>query len=137
MNTILKNLKMAVTDEQLDDALKACADIMTQATDAQKKAISVAVSTKSDEILARSKQTRAQAEALLREIESESICIEIAGQRYPLSDWLTISQYCERFGLSSTSVVTNWLKRGVIPTENTVLVKPLNNLRLIRAIPYT
>ena len=58
------------------------------------------------------------------------------GVEYQLDDWLTVKRYCERFGIKDTQIVTNWIKRGVIPPENVVSVEELNGLRLIKAVPY-
>ncbi len=33
-------------------------------------------------------------------------------------------------------VVNNWTKRGVVPAENVISVGRLNNLKLIKAVPY-
>ncbi|MBO0931233.1 hypothetical protein [Fibrella aquatilis] len=58
------------------------------------------------------------------------------GTKFPLTDWLTPAEYAKRFGLKSTNVVSNWIKRGVIPTENILHVPELNDIRLIKAVPY-
>ena len=58
------------------------------------------------------------------------------GTRFPLTDWLTPAEYAKRFNLRSTNVVSNWIRRGVIPTENILHIPELNNMRLIKAIPY-
>jgi len=59
------------------------------------------------------------------------------GTQFPLTEWLTIAEYTKQFGLKSTMVVTNWMKRGVIPKENILHVPELNDIRLIKAVPYT
>ena len=58
------------------------------------------------------------------------------GTKFPLADWITIAEYAKRFGLKSTMVITNWIKRGVIPKENILHVPELNDIRLIKAVPY-
>ncbi len=58
------------------------------------------------------------------------------GVDYSLSEWLTIKKYCERFGIKDTNVVSNWIKRGVIPSENIQVIEELNGLKLIKAISY-
>ena len=63
--------------------------------------------------------------------------MEINGIRYDLGEWVTIAEYAKRFGMKSTNVVTNWIRRGVIPTENVISVPELNDIRLIKAVPYT
>lgn len=63
--------------------------------------------------------------------------MEINGIRYDLGEWITIAEYAKRFGVKSTNVVTNWIRRGIIPTENVIAVPELNDIRLIKAVPYT
>lgn len=60
----------------------------------------------------------------------------LQGKCIDLADWVTAKEYAERFGLSSTNVVTNWIRRGIIPPENVRVVGAFNNLRLIKAIAY-
>ena len=58
------------------------------------------------------------------------------GEEVVLDEWLTIKRYCQRFGISDTQVVTNWIRRGIIPPENIKEVEELNGLKLIKAVPY-
>ncbi len=58
------------------------------------------------------------------------------GQEIDLGEWVTIKEYAKRFGIKSTNVVSNWISRGVIPPENIIDIAELNNIRLIRAVPY-
>ena len=51
------------------------------------------------------------------------------------SQWLTIKRYAERYDLSM-QVVTNWIGRGVIPSECTMELPELNGLRLVKDQPY-
>ncbi|GAB3513191.1 BTB/POZ domain-containing protein [Emticicia fontis] len=60
----------------------------------------------------------------------------LKGEPVELDKWLTIKRYCEHFGINDTQVVTNWIRRGIIPPENVKEVEELNGLRLIKAIPY-
>lgn len=62
--------------------------------------------------------------------------IDENGVEYPLDEWLTISEYCKKFNIPRTQVVTTWINRGVIPKKNVVTIPELNNLRLIKAIKY-
>jgi len=78
------------------------------------------------ELLAESRAARKEAEDYLVS----------QGKKYSLSQWVTIKEYAKRFDLESTNVVTNWINRGVIPKENVILIEDLNNLRLVKAIPY-
>ncbi len=62
--------------------------------------------------------------------------VSTEGKILNLDEWLTVKGYCQRFGISSTNVVSNWIKRGVIPQENVIRVAELNNLKLIKAVKY-
>lgn len=57
------------------------------------------------------------------------------GEVIDLGKWVTAKEYGERFGVSINRV-TNWIKRGVIPKENVRRIKALNDIRLIKAVPY-
>ena len=76
----------------------------------------------------------AKGEALIA--QAERALIEKNGQKYDLSEWITITEYVKRFDLNSTSVVSNWIKRGVIPAQNVLSIPELNDIRLIKAVPY-
>jgi predicted site-specific integrase-resolvase len=58
------------------------------------------------------------------------------GVRYELQDWVTIAEYCKRLNIPNTQTVSNWIKRGIVPEEDTVVIEEYNNIRLIKAIPY-
>ena len=58
------------------------------------------------------------------------------GNAIDLGKWVTIKKYCNLFGIKDTQVVSNWIKRGVIPPENVQEIEELNGLKLIRAIDY-
>ncbi len=62
--------------------------------------------------------------------------LKLNGIEYQLHDWLTIKKYCERFGIEDTQIVTNWIRRGIIPPENVREIEELNGIRLIKAIAY-
>lgn len=87
--------------------------------------------------------TPEQASAMVREeiARSNAIRREIQdflynnGEVIDLGKWVTAKEYSERFGVSINRV-TNWIKRGIIPKENVRRIKALNDIRLIKAIPY-
>lgn len=58
----------------------------------------------------------------------------LQGEGIDLADWVTTKEYAKRFGLSSTNVITNWIRRGIIPPENIRVVEAFNNIRLIKAV---
>ncbi len=88
----------------------------------------VAKFNKSDlgKVLYESQQAADQAKKLLDEM----------GVAYSLVEWLTVKLYCQRFGIENTETVSNWIKRGIIPSENIKEVEELNGLKLIKAMVY-
>ena len=79
-----------------------------------------------DDAVKSSKSTQSVAISLLTEM----------GETIELRDWVTAKEYARRFDLESTNVVTNWIRRGVIPAENVRTFEHFNGLRLIKAVPY-
>lgn len=79
-------------------------------------------------------------EALLAEgdaaiAEARSYLIS-QGEVVDLSEWVTIKEYCKRFGIKNIETVLNWINRGIVPKENVVVVEEFNNTRLIKAVEY-
>ena len=69
-------------------------------------------------------------------VQQEAILLLTSqGETIELSDWVTVSEYTRRFNLESRNVVTNWIRRGVIPEEN-IRNFPELNIRLIKAVYY-
>ena len=58
-----------------------------------------------------------------------------AGMTVNLTDWLTIKRYAERNGLT-TQVVTNWIARGIIPADCTMVLPELNDIWLVKNRQY-
>lgn len=74
-----------------------------------------------------------QTDALIKEA---SAFLRINGLDYDLNEWMTVKSYCEKFEIENTQTVSNWISRGVVPPENVREIKELNDLKLIRAVPY-
>ena len=136
MEKLLKKLKNVQSLEALEATLDECTSALLTATEIEKEQIKTGIEQKSNEILLASKETRRRADKLLSQMD-DGYVIEHNGERYPLSEWLTITEYCDLFKIKSTSVVTNWIRRGIVPTENILKIKRLNNIQLIRAVPYS
>ncbi|AXE21153.1 hypothetical protein DR864_27165 [Runella rosea] len=77
----------------------------------------------------------ALAESRAARQEAENYLI-LNGETVNLAEWVTAKEYARRFDIESTNVVTNWIRRGVIPPENVRIIHELNDIRLIKAIPY-
>lgn len=58
------------------------------------------------------------------------------GKTYDLSEWVTVKEYAKRHNLESTSVVSNWMARGIISPNDIRVFAELNGLRLIRNKAY-
>ncbi|SKB82402.1 hypothetical protein [Dyadobacter psychrophilus] len=59
------------------------------------------------------------------------------GELVDLSEWVTVKEYCLRFGIKNVETVLNWISRGIVPKENIMVVEEFNNTKLIKAIPYS
>jgi hypothetical protein len=59
------------------------------------------------------------------------------GKVLDLTEWVTIKEYCRRFDIKNTETVSNWIKRGIIAAEETIVIKEFNNIRMIKAKPYS
>ncbi len=82
-----------------------------------------------EELAKRMKQTDAL-------IEEAKVFLRINGVIYDLEEWMTVKSYCEKFEIDNTQTVSNWINRGIVPPENVRTVKELNDLKLIKAVPY-
>lgn len=69
-------------------------------------------------------------------IEEGRAFLQANGTFIELDNYLTIKRYCEKYGLQSESIVTNWIRRGVIAQEDIKVIEELNGLRLIKDKPY-
>lgn len=78
---------------------------------------------------------RLLAEADLAINEASSYLIS-QGKTVDLTSWVTQKEYCKRFNIENIATVNNWIRRGIIPPENIMTVPELNDIRLIKAIPY-
>lgn len=77
-----------------------------------------------------SKEQELRAElALLKEQANTTIIHN--GNQYPLSDWITIKNYCTLHHLKE-SAVSNRIRRGALPSNAYLELPHLNNLKLIQ-----
>ncbi|MCY7356348.1 MAG: hypothetical protein LH609_02570 [Rudanella sp.] len=51
------------------------------------------------------------------------------------AEWLTIKRYAEKYGVSQ-QVVVNWLNRGVVPADCTMVLHEFNDMRLVKDQSY-
>ena len=78
------------------------------------------------------KQIGEQSKALVDEFRDT---LRLNGVDYPLTDWLTPTQYIKKFNIASVATITNWVARGVIPADHVKDIEQLG-IRLIKAVPY-
>ena len=61
--------------------------------------------------------------------------ITYEGTEYVLGDWVTIADYCRLYDFKP-SRVQNWIDREIVPRQNVVVIQELNNLKLLKNVPY-
>lgn len=138
LKKIIRNLNDAITLEEVDKASKEASEYYQLLTDSEekdllKKAILLGFEKSKKKV---QKLNKEYDNIMAKFEETKQISIAIDGKEYSLNDWVTIQNYCKMFDIESTSVVTNWIKRGKIPSENILDLKELNNIRLVKAIAY-
>jgi hypothetical protein len=126
MQTIINNLLLAETDKEIDAAMKAIREEMDKANPEQKVMLRSIIS-------AKIKMMSKEADRLITESQS---LISTPDFVIDLNEWITMKEYTKRFHLSSTNVVSNWIKRGLVPPSNIRVLPMLNNLKLIKAVKY-
>jgi hypothetical protein len=126
MQTIINNLLLAETDKEIDAAMKAIREEMDKANPEQKVMLRSIIS-------AKIKMMSKEADRLITESQS---LISTPDFVIDLNEWITMKEYTKRFHLSSTNVVSNWIKRGLVPPSNIRTLPMLNNLKLIKAVKY-
>jgi hypothetical protein len=136
MEKLIENLLGAKNEEEYKLANQAIQAYFGTATEEERQQLRDVMMQEANELLLKSAQTRQKAAELIAEFEHSNINIEIDGKKYPLSEWVTLKEYCRRFGLKNTMIVNNWISRNIIPKENILNISQLNNLRLIKAVPY-
>ena len=123
---LIRTVNAATTAKEIEAISPAIGDWLQTGSSDQKMALRVAVSQLNARLATLTTQALEQANQFLSK----------DGKRYPLSDWLTPKEYAKRFNIQSTQVISNWIRRGVIPKENIVIIQELNNLTLVKAMPY-
>jgi len=74
-----------------------------------------------------------QAKGLIEEAKNFMLS---EGKVIDLSNWLTIKNYCKKYDIAEESLVTNWIRRGIISQEDIHIFPEFNNIRLIRDKKY-
>ena len=126
MQTIINDLLLAETDKEIESAMTAIREEMDKANPEQKEMFKSIIS-------AKIKMMSKDADRLITESQSLIATPEFT---IDLNEWITMKEYTKRFQLSSTNVVSNWIKRGLVPPSNIRTLPMLNNLKLIKAVKY-
>ncbi len=116
----------AQTEEEVQTSIELMNEAIRNATPEDKETLKAVVYAKNDMLIKESKD-------LLSQIDS---VLATPDYTINLNEWVTMKEYSKRFNLSTTNVVTNWIKRGIIPQENIRTVPMLNGLKLIKAVKY-
>ena len=80
--------------------------------------------------------TKPNVSEILREtqelIEKAKAFLVSEGKVVDFDKFLTIKNYCKKYGIKEESLVTNWIRRGIIPIDDIHVFQELNGLRMIR-----
>ena len=125
-NKLVSDYLLAQTEQEVEITMNEMKEAMKIATPEEKILLSEVVSAKNKMVIAELKRAIAEADNL---IATPEFTID-------LNEWITMKEYTKRFQLSSTNVVSNWIKRGLVPPSNIRILPMLNNLKLIKAIKY-
>ena len=116
----------AQSEEEVQKAIELMNEAIRNATSEDRETLKAVVYAKNEMLIKESKD-------LLSQIDS---VLATPDYTINLNEWITMKEYSKRFNLSTTNVVTNWIKRGIIPQENIRTVPMLNGLKLIKAVKY-
>ena len=116
----------AQSEEEIQKSIELMNEAIRNATFEEKETLKAVVYAKNEMLIKESKD-------LLSQIDS---VLATPDYTINLNEWVTMKEYSKRFNLSTTNVVTNWIKRGIIPQENIRTVPMLNGLKLIKAVKY-
>jgi hypothetical protein len=116
----------AQSEEEVKKSIELMNEAIRNAVAEDKETLKAVVYAKNEMLIKESKE-------LLSQIDS---VLATPDYTINLNEWVTMKEYSKRFNLSTTNVVTNWIKRGIIPQENIRTVPMLNGLKLIKAVKY-
>ena len=123
---LISNYLLAQTEQEVETTMNEMREAMKIATPEEKKMLSEIVSAKNKMVMTELEKAIAEADNL---IATPEFTID-------LNEWITMKEYTKRFQLASTNVISNWIKRGVVPPANIRILPMLNNLKLIKAVKY-
>lgn len=130
INKIMTSTSLEAMQECSDDIATFFKEEST--SEDEKNKIRGAIIKNHEVIMSKVAETKRMAEALLAEMDSD-IVIEKGGKRYNLDEWITPSEYAKKYAIKSAQIVSNWIARGLIPSENILKIDRLK-LSLVRDI---
>ncbi|MBO9614682.1 MAG: hypothetical protein J7619_18420 [Dyadobacter sp.] len=71
-----------------------------------------------------------------RAIKETSEYLLQQGVAVDMTEWVTVKEYCRRFGIDNTETVLQWIAQGIVPKEDTAVVEEYDNVQMLRAKPY-
>ncbi|MBD2755756.1 hypothetical protein [Spirosoma validum] len=122
---VLQAIAAMTSNTEIDKAALLRDEALAGANDIQKDQILRAWRQRNEELL---NEFRRQGDESLTLLTQNGFVVDTA-------QWLTIKRYAEKYNVS-TQVVTNWISRGTIPTDSTMILAELNNIRLVKDQPY-
>lgn len=126
MKKILNQINKASTAQEIEAVSEKISQFLLTASIDERAEIKLAISGMHQRLIN-------QANELIEESKTH---LNLQGKSYNLSDWITVKEYAKRYGIASTQVVSNWIRRGIVPKDNILEIGELNNLKLIKAVPY-
>ncbi len=123
---IVTNLMVAKTEQEIEISVNAINQAIKTATPEEKKVLNSV-------LLAKTRMMINEIDEAIKECDTLLSTPEFT---IDLNEWITMKEYTKRFKLASTNVVSNWIKRGVVPPANIRVLPMLNNLKLIKAVKY-
>ncbi len=54
----------------------------------------------------------------------------------PADEWVTIPEYCKRFGIKNEKTVMKWIDRGIVPEKDIRYVPDSHASHLIKAVKH-
>jgi hypothetical protein len=126
MKEFIIDFLLAETEEETEITMKEMKQLMDSSSPETKEILHAIISAK----------VKLMSKEVNRAIAEADNLIATPEFTIDLNQWITIKEYTKRFHLSSTNVVSNWIKRGLVPASNMRVLPMLNNLKLIKAVKY-
>ena len=125
INNLLNQINGLNTIADSASLRQAMNESAQQATDDERETVRRALSNRLNELADAGEQALEDTDAFLQQ----------NGIRYSLDEWLTVTNYARKYAVD-TQLVSNWIRRGVVPANWVVELNALNNIRLVKDQPY-